>query len=222
MKSPSRWLLVCGCLMLGVASGAFFAGSISQGQPPARSAPAIPREMTSYREVVRRVLPAVVSIDAKAKPRKQTPPARKPTDGIPKPYQPFFEEPEPKAAPDDGDLGFGSGFVIDPAGVILTNYHVVEEADELEIQTTDRRKFVSRDFPADKKTDLGIVRIQPKQPLPALEFGDSDAMEIGDRVLALGAPFGLRGSVTAGIVSAKGRSIRLNNYEDFIQTDAAV
>src|SRR4030095_3796692 len=80
----------------------------------------------------------------------------------------------------------------------------------------------SRDFWSDKKTDLAIIRIAPDRPLPVLEFGDSDAMEMGDRVLAFGAPFGLAGTVTAGIVSAKGRNLRLNMYEDFIQTDAAL
>src|SRR5262249_38632088 len=84
------------------------------------------------------------------------------------------------------------------------------------------RKFTSKDIHGDPKTDLAIVRIEDAKPLPYLELGDSGAMEIGDRVLAVGAPFGLTGSVTAGIISAKGRNLNLNAYEDFLQTDAAI
>src|SRR5205807_2989303 len=108
-------------------------------------------------------------------------------------------------------------------GVVLTNYHVVAGADRVEVQLADGRKFLSRDIKGDRKNDLALVRLETKSPLPSLELGDSDAMEIGDRVLAVGAPFGLTGTVTAGIVSAKGRhNLQMNMYEDFLQTDAAI
>src|SRR5205085_2615933 len=112
----------------------------------------------------------------------------------------------------------------DPKGVVLTNFHVVGGADQVEVQLKDGRKFLSKDIHGDRKTDLAIVRIKAgDEPLPFLELGDSDAMEIGDRVLAVGAPFGLTGTVTAGIVSAKGRNgLNVNMYEDFLQTDAAI
>src|SRR5262249_25700646 len=100
---------------------------------------------------------------------------------------------------------------------------VAAGADEGRIELRDGRKFFSKDIKSDPKTDLAIVRIETKEPLPYLTFGDSAAMEIGDRVLAVGAPFGLMGSVTHGIVSAKGRSgLNVNMYEDFLQTDAAI
>src|SRR6516165_6440928 len=105
---------------------------------------------------------------------------------------------------------------------MLTNNHVVEGADEVLIELRDGRKFVSKDIKTDPKTDLAVVRVETKEPLPYLTFGDSSAMEIGDRVLAVGAPFGLTGTVTSGIVSAKSRSLHLNMYEDFLQTDAAI
>src|SRR5262249_34619202 len=131
-----------------------------------------------------------------------------------------FEMPSPDQIPHHG---FGSGVVVDPKGVILTNHHVVAGADEVEVQLMDGRKFTSKDIKSDPKTDLAIVRIDAKGDLPYLELGDSDAMEIGDRVLAAGAPFGLKGSVSAGIVSAKGRNgLNMNMYEDFLQTDAAI
>ncbi len=190
--------LAVAALAIGTALGSFFVGPYLHGQPVAPVS--IPREMTSYRDVVKRVIPAVVSIDSKAKRR------RGPGDD----------------ADERTQMGFGSGFVIDPKGVILTNYHVVEGADSVDVTLRDGRKFTSRDFKSDPKTDLAVIRVKTTAPLPSLEFGDSDLMEIGDRVLAVGAPFGLTGSVTAGIISAKNRNIRVNMYEDFLQTDAAI
>ncbi len=189
---------------------------------------AVPREITSYRDIAKQVLPAVVSIETKAKATVKKPAARRPllpdNPGIPEELRKFLEEyPQPFEMPDPYPRrGFGSGFIVDPKGVVLTNYHVVAGATEVEVQLQDGRKFTSKDFKGDPKTDLAIVRIDSKTPLPNLEFGDSDGMEIGDRVLAFGTPFGLTGTVTAGIVSAKGRNLRMNMYEDFIQTDAAV
>jgi serine protease Do len=112
--------------------------------------------------------------------------------------------------------------VVDPAGVILTNDHVVRGADQVEVHLQDGRKFTSKDIKHDPKSDLAIVRIQVKEPLPALKLGDSNVMEIGDRVLAVGAPLGLTGTVTSGIISAKSRDVHMNMYEDFLQTDAAI
>ena len=185
-------------LVLGILLGGLLAGHFLQGQD-SRPALAVPKELTSYRDVVKKVLPAVVSIESRVKARK----VRGEGD-------------------DTAPVGFGSGFIIDPKGIILTNHHVVEGADRLEITLMDGRRYVSRDIKSDPKTDLAVVRIAPKKDLPYLELGDSDTMEIGDRVLAVGAPFGLAGSVTAGIISAKNRNLRVNMYEDFLQTDAAI
>jgi serine protease Do len=177
------------------------------------SHPAVPKEMTSYRDVVKRVLPAVVSIEARQK-------AMAAAAGLPRGFRsPFGHLPLPDQAPRHA---FGSGFVVDPAGVICTNAHVVDGADEVEVQLQDGRKFTSRDIKRDPKTDLAIVRVEVKEPLPTLSWGDSNALEVGDRVLAVGAPLGLRGTVTSGIISAKGRDVHMNLYEDFLQTDAAI
>jgi serine protease Do len=119
-------------------------------------------------------------------------------------------------------VGFGSGFLISPKGVVVTNNHVVEGADQVQVETSDGKRFVSRTIRMDPKTDLAIIQLDSRDPLPSLEFGDSNDMEIGDRVLAVGAPFGLTGTVTHGIISSKGRSLRMNFYEDFLQTDAAI
>ena len=175
--------------------------------------------------MVKTVVPAVVSIEAKAlaerKPPAKARRAPQLPPGVPEEHRRFFdaaEEPVP-----DPNLGFGSGVLIDPSGVVLTNYHVVEGADAVEVELHDGRKFTSKDIRRDAKTDLAVIKLTADKPLPFLELGDSDAMEVGDRVLAVGAPFGLTGSVTHGIVSAKSRqNLNLNQYEDFLQTDAAI
>jgi serine protease Do len=226
----SRWSIAAAALMLGGTAGAFLAGPILHGQAPVP--PNVPKELTSYRDVVKKVLPAVVMIESKAKPAARRPTSRRrlPFDDqrIPPEMRRFFKDfnsPEPQQfGPEDDspNLGLGSGFVVDPKGVILTNNHVVDGADEVDVYFKDGKKLTSHDIKTDPKTDLAIVRVDSKQALPYLELGDSNQMEIGDRVLAVGAPFGLSGSVTAGIVSAKGRSLRMNMYEDFLQTDAAI
>jgi serine protease Do len=210
-------LIVC-CLMIGGLAGTFLAGPLLIGQAPV--APAIPRELTSYRDLVKRALPAVVSIESRAAAMPGKQPRRAVPDDVPEEFRRFFDfgggddDPAPRG-------GFGSGVLVDGKGVILTNFHVVDGVTQVMVQLTDGRKFTSKDVKTDPKTDLAIVRIEATD-LPFLELGDSDAMEIGDRVLAIGAPFGLAGTVTHGIVSAKGRSLHLNMYEDFLQTDAAI
>jgi serine protease Do len=225
-----RWSLVAGCFALLTFGGFVALNSGLQSQQP--TPPALPKELYSYRDIVKRVLPAVVSIESEAKAKargklKQSPKRPQQFDDprIPEEFRKFFDQ-FPDQMPDETPhMGFGSGFIIDAKGVILTNWHVVKGADHVNVQLKDGRKFTSRDIKGDQKTDLAIVRIQPgdQGPLPFLELGDSDAMEIGDRVLAVGAPFGLTGTVTQGIVSAKGRNgLQMNMYEDFIQTDAAI
>jgi serine protease Do len=211
-------------LVLGVFLGALAVNTLLQGQAPTPTP--IPKELTSYRDVVKKVLPAVVSIEAKAKvikakaPRKKSTPI--PEDQVPEELRKFFEMPFGDDESPTPRGGFGSGFLVDPKGVILTNNHVVDGAEQVIVELRDGRRFTSRDIKTDPKTDLAIVRIQAKAPLPYLELGDSSAMEIGDRVLAVGAPYGLTGTVTSGIISAKGRSLHMNMYEDFLQTDAAI
>lgn len=222
MNRVSRWPLALACLALGVAGG-FYANSRLIGQV---APPPIPADLTSFRSVVKSVLPAVVSIETKAKARRvELNRPRGPVDplppGVPEEFRRFFEGFQVPDQPNVPSAGFGSGFLVDPNGVILTNYHVVAGADSVEVTLNDGRKFTSKDIRGDKKSDLAIVRIEANN-LPFLELGDSDKMEVGDRVLAIGAPFGLTGSVTHGIVSAKSRNLRMNVYEDFIQTDAAI
>ncbi|MHB1427042.1 MAG: trypsin-like peptidase domain-containing protein [Gemmataceae bacterium] len=216
--------IVC-CLVIGGLAGTFLVGPLLKGQDAV--APALPKELTSYRNVVKKVLPAVVSIEshAKAMPDRQGRRRSPREDQIPEELRQFFDFDFGGVGDDESSTpreGFGSGFLIDAKGVLLTNCHVVENASKVTVELSDGRKFTSKDIKTDPKTDLALVRIEAPAALPFLELGDSDSLEIGDRVLAIGAPFGLTGTVTHGIISGKGRSLQLNMYEDFLQTDAAI
>jgi serine protease Do len=226
----TRWPFVPVVLLgAGLVLGGFAGHSFLKGQTPA-PAP-VPKELTSYRDVVKKVLPAVVSIEGKvaATPVKTQQPRKRPSlneQQIPEEFRHFFEDfGQMPLGPEMGrnpQVGFGSGFLVDPKGVVLTNNHVVNGADSVVVTLQDGRKFTSKDIKTDAMTDLAIVRLDTKENLPYLRLGDSGAMEIGDRVLAFGAPFHLEGTVTSGIVSSKGRNLGMNIYEDFLQTDAAI
>jgi serine protease Do len=223
-----RWSLVLATLLTGVLAGGYLMGPMLHGQAPAPSTAL--KDVTSYRDIVKKVLPAVVSIETQTKVvRTKAQPPRRPIPyedlAIPDEFRRFFED--FKQMPFEQQVprtGFGSGFFIRADGVILTNFHVVAGADQVTVALNDGRKFHSKNIKGDRRTDLAIIRLENAgSSFPYLELGDSDNMEIGDRVLAVGAPFGLAGSVTQGIVSAKGRNgLNMNMYEDFIQTDAAI
>jgi serine protease Do len=230
MRKSAQWTLVLVTLVFCGGVLGYATAPLLRGQAVAPAAP-VPREPSSFRDVAKKVLPAVVSIESKAKAapkvikQSSNPRRRLPDDAqVPEEFRRFFEQMEEMQGQErTPQQGFGSGFIVDPKGVILTNNHVVAGAEQVEIQLIDGRKFTSKEIFGDPKTDLAIVKIAVKEPLPFVELGDSDAMEVGDRVLAAGAPFGLKGSLSAGIVSAKGRNgLNMNMYEDFIQTDAAI
>jgi serine protease Do len=139
-------------------------------------------------------------------------------------FRRFFKElptPLPRM-PGHGMVGAGSGVIVDPSGIILTNNHVVEGGGQVMVRLQDGREFKAVDIKTDPKTDLAVLRIKGAGLLPAARLGDSNKVEVGDWVLALGEPFGLEGTVTGGIVSATGRGIGIMDREDFIQTDAAI
>lgn len=115
----------------------------------------------------------------------------------------------------------GSGFIIDAEGIVVTNNHVIEDADEVEVTLSDGRTFPAEFVGRDAATDLAVLRIQSSEPFPYVEWGNSDAARVGDWVIAIGNPFGLGGSLTAGVISARGREIG-GRYDDYIQTDVAI
>jgi serine protease Do len=116
----------------------------------------------------------------------------------------------------------GSGFVIDPSGIIITNNHVIADANDITVIFTDGQKLKAEIIGKDPKVDVAVLKVKPEKPLKSVKFGDSDKMRVGDWVMAVGNPFGLGGSVSAGIVSARNRNIESGPYDNYIQTDAAI
>lgn len=172
-------------------------------------------------EIAAMVKPSVVNISSTKTIR---------TQGIPFPFfdEPFFrrffgdefrffERPR-----EFKQSGLGSGVIVDKNGYILTNNHVIKDADEIKVKLSDQREFKGKVVGTDPKTDLAVIKIDSND-LPAIKIGDSDELKVGETVLAIGNPFGLSHTVTMGIVSAKGRAnVGIADYEDFIQTDAAI
>lgn len=171
----------------------------------------------SFAPLARRLMPAVVNIAT-----SRTVATGNFTFGEEDPLQrfnPFFGR---------GDEGFrregalGSGFVISDDGLIVTNYHVIENADDIDINFSDGRVLRAEIVGLDQETDLAVLKVSSESDLPFVQFADSDAADVGDWVMAIGNPFGFGGSVSIGVVSAKEREIRSGRYDDFIQTDAAI
>ena len=164
----------------------------------------------SFRQAAQRASAAVVSINTSKAAR------RHPNSNDPW-FRFFFGDPD--SAP---QAGLGSGVIVSPEGYILTNNHVIEGADEIEVMLADRRRARAQVIGTDPDTDLAVLRIGLDR-LPVITWGKSDALQVGDQVLAIGNPFGVGQTVTSGIVSALGRSqLGINTFENFIQTDAAI
>ncbi|MGV3650667.1 MAG: Do family serine endopeptidase [Devosia sp.] len=189
---------------------------------PPRAVPETREQMQlSFAPVVRSVTPAVVNVYATT--RTQQAPSPFAADPF---FQRFFGGSNPLFAPRERESqSLGSGVIIDPSGVILTNAHVVEGATDIRIATADGREFPVDMVLDDTRSDLAVLRVRDAgaETFPALSFSDSDALEVGDLVLAIGNPFGVGQTVTSGIVSALARTgVESSNYEFFIQTDAAI
>ena len=170
---------------------------------------------TSYRNGAKRAMPSVVNINT-AKESRRSPNALL-NDPFIKRF--FGNQPDPQS---ERQSSLGSGVIISPDGFILTNYHVIEGADEIDVSLPDGRKAIAKVVGSDPETDLAVIKIDLPD-LPAITFGHSELSSVGDVVLAIGNPFGVGQTVTMGIISALGRTdVGLNTYENFIQTDAAV
>ena len=132
------------------------------------------------------------------------------------------QQPGPQQGPRPESRSLGSGFIITADGYILTNAHVVEGADEITVKLTDKREYKAKVIGTDKRTDVALIKIENNGTLPAVKFGDPTRLRVGEWVVAIGSPFGFENTVTAGIVSAKGRSLPQENFVPFIQTDVAI
>ncbi|TMH88359.1 MAG: Do family serine endopeptidase [Betaproteobacteria bacterium] len=181
----------------------------------ATPSPSLPARAASYSDAVRKAVPSVVNIFTS----KEIKTPRHPFLNDPL-FQQFFgdrlEEDSQRAT------SLGSGVIVSPKGYILTNHHVVEAADEIEVALADGRKLKAKAVGSDLETDIAVLQVEGGS-VPAITFGDTDAMRVGDVVLAIGNPYGFGQTVTMGIVSALGRSqLGINTFENFIQTDAAI
>ena len=200
----------------------YFHESAGAGTPIA-SAPG------SFSPLVKKVAPAVVNIytTKKVTMRAFNPFKTGPGRGQGDPFEDFFDKffqggPTGREGIQREQHSLGSGFVINGDGLILTNNHVIAGADEINVQFSDEKKYPAKVVGADEKTDVAIVKITTDKKLPFVQLGNSNNVEIGDWVVAVGNPFGLDHTVTAGIVSAKGRVIGAGPYDDFIQMDASI
>ena len=212
------------CVLVGVGVTAAIehhsAGRIVQ-VAGAASADA-PRNLPDFANLAKKIGPSVVNVS--------TTQVRKGPQNRPSPFggddptsqfwERFFGGRVPRGP--QRQTGLGSGFIIDGNGTILTNYHVVDGAQKIAVTLSDGKNYDAKVIGKDQKSDIAVIKIDPGRDLPAVTFGDSDRLEVGEWVMAIGNPFGLDHTVTSGIVSAKGRHIGAGPYDNFIQTDASI
>jgi len=195
-------------------------GAIPAVVPPVAS-PSV-AALPDFSTMVEKYGPAVVQIDAVKDVSKTADRERMPKLDDDNPLAPFFRNFPFGQMPQPGPMrGLGSGFIVSPDGVVLTNAHVVDGADEVTVKLTDKREFRAKVLGSDKATDVAVLKIDAKN-LPTVTIGDPTKSRVGEWVVAIGAPYGLDNTVTSGIISAKGRSLPGDSYVPFIQTDAAV
>jgi len=176
----------------------------------------------SFADLVIKLLPTVVNIST-SQTLKAPPPSAMPQLPPGSPLEDLFKNfLGPNSNRPRHVTSLGSGFIIDPSGYVVTNNHVIEDSDQITVSLQDGTSLPARVVGRDPKTDLALLKVSPKKPLPAAHFGDSDHARIGDWVVAIGDPFGIGSTVTAGIVSARNRNINSGDYDDFIQTDAPI
>jgi serine protease Do len=171
----------------------------------------------SFAPIVRRAAPAVVNVYSRRVIRTQSPLLEDPF------FRRFFGEGSPFGQRERVQNSLGSGVILDPQGLIVTNHHVIKDAEEIRVVLSDRREYEAKLLLSDEHSDLAVLKIDAHgEALPTLALGDSDGLQIGDLVLAIGDPFGVGQTVTSGIVSALARSVGVGDFRSFIQTDAAI
>jgi serine protease Do len=226
MRHPTRLALRAGAVLLAaVLCLPVTVPTIAQARPAPES----------FADLAEHLLPGVVNISSSQTVQSR---ADRPGPEVPlfppgSPFEQFFRDFLDRNRPNQhGDRSpqapphkmqsLGSGFIVDPTGIVVTNNHVIDGADEITVTLQDNTSLKATLIGRDERTDIAVLKVSSDKPLPALNFGDSDRSRVGDWVLAIGNPFGLGGSVTAGIVSARGRDIQQGPYDNFIQTDAAI
>ena len=203
-------------IFLSLILGALF----SSGAALAKPAPA------SFADLAQKLLPAVVNISTSQVVKREGAPSQMPQLPPGSPFEQFFKEffdrQQQRSTPNRRTTSLGSGFIIDPSGLIVTNNHVIEGADEISVILQNGTSLKAKVVGRDSKTDLAVLQVKSKKKLSHVKFGNSDQSRVGDWVVAIGNPFGLGGTVTAGIISARARNINAGPYDDFIQSDASI
>jgi serine protease Do len=227
-----------------VTPGTAIPAMATPGTPAPPAAPVAHAGPESFADLAAKLLPAVVNVSSSSHVEAR---ANGGPGGLPEvplfppgsPFEQFFKDfmdrnrqgghgggqgqgQAPAPAPERRMQSLGSGFIIDPSGLVVTNNHVIDGADEITVTLQDNTVLKATVVGRDETGDIALLKVTPDKPLPSVPFGDSDHARVGDWVVAIGNPFGLGGTVTAGIVSARGRDIRQGPYDDFIQTDAAI
>jgi serine protease Do len=245
-------VVILATLSLGILIGTVVSAGVKGKEKPVSSTDATPLQVPSpqqlsnqFSQIARQLEPSVVNINSEmtiknphGRGGKQTPGSPDDEGGEDNPMQDFFDRffggqgqgggqiPGGPGGDDLRERSLGSGVIVDSKGYILTNAHVVEKADRIRVKLMNDPATVTYDATVvgtDKETDLAVIKIDAKKALPAAKMGNSDSMQVGDWVLAIGSPFGLEETVTAGIVSARGRNIvPQRQFQSFIQTDAAI
>jgi len=207
-------------MALSMTAPAVHAAAAAVQQHPAT----MPGQPQSFADLVERVQPAVVNVSTLSKRGAGTAPAAPLNLPEGSPFREFFERrfgPLPEGGAPQAQ-GVGSGFIIDAQGHVVTSNHVIKDADEIQVTLSDGTELSAKVVGHDEKTDLALLKVDADKPLPFVGFGDSDRARVGDWVVAVGSPFGLGGTVTAGIISARGRNIQSGPFDDFLQVDAPI
>jgi serine protease Do len=218
-KGRARRAALVAVLLAGTALGGFAVGHAGWAAAPETTAPApaitgMKTPLADFSGLVKQVRPAVVSITTKLKMSNAV------DEGQPQLPFPFpFAAPQPQMRAVEAR---GSGFIVDPSGIIVTNNHVVKDAKSVSVTLSDGTELPAKILGRDPRTDLAVLKVDAGHPLTAVQLGNSEAVEPGQWVIAMGNPFGLGGTVTAGIVSARGRDIGAGPYDKFIQVDAPI
>lgn len=219
---PKIVLLAAALIFLAAGFGVGQVAESDKGQQLSSPGSQLP----DFVPLAKKLGPVVVNISTtQTVKQRSTPPTTPPQpfggdDPFSEFWKRFFGDPSPQGP--FRRQGLGSGFIIDRDGTILTNNHVIENAERIMVKLQDDREFEGKVIGRDGKTDIAVLKIDAKGDLPVAPLGDSNRLEVGEWVVAMGSPFGLTNTITAGIVSAKGRSIGAGPYDDFIQTDASI
>ena len=198
--------------------------------PVLTGAPAMAQVAQDFSELAAKVTPAVVNVAVTVDPSQGDDEETRLQGSPLEEFMRRFEEQQqgsrrgqpPRRPGVQRAQGVGTGFIIDPSGIIVTNNHVAGKASSITVTLADGRKLKAKLLGADEKTDLAVLKIEGDKPFPYVEFGDATKVKVGQAVMAVGNPFGLGGTVTTGIVSARGRDIQTGPFDDYIQTDAAI